>query len=679
MKRVGLRKYSAILATSVLVIILIVPIVGPVRYESTSPVDIGAPEVKTIVAYTPHAPFNITCNQDFIDQGWPGSGTAGEPYLIEGLNITSEEQGIWVFNTTAHFIIQNCFLWDTNYTGVSGSAVLNSSHATVYNNVFKGGSSGLYIVNSTDLMITHNVFNNMALGGAIFGGLINDTVIAYNTVLGGTGSSGISLFLTHNVTVASNVLYDIDNEGISIWGGDPDCRLENNTVMGKAQDDLGFKAWSGISIRDSGGMTVVRNNVSNFMWGYYFWNTLDLNVIDNVAHDSGSGFYVITSEDSTFTGNVFVDCRDGAYFETSNRCTFENNAISGNVSYGSAVVLYNSEDCLVHQNTISSGSFGVTIHMSKRCNVTENYIETRDWGIGFSDFQTHIPGPEGPPLDCLVQDNELVGCDFVFELQYLVGFRQTIVDNTVNGKPFGYFYKAESTTIHGEAFGSMTLAVCEDVLVMGGSFHNTTTGLELLHSTNCRIENVEVTNSTCGVRLYNATLCEVRNSHLHHNVVPEMYGPPTGTGIILESSKNCTLYLNDVHHNVDGITLYSTVDSLVTDNLIYNNTAIGIRVSGSCARNQLYGNQIGWNGQNADCGAASNSWDDGVGQGNAWSDYDGEGPYEVETAGRDDYPTLLTEITRAPSPIEIDAALALAIVGGVGVAAVAVIFMRRRN
>jgi len=45
---------------------------------------------QTGAAYTSHAPITISSNADFSTQGWPGSGTVDDPYVIEGLNITSD-------------------------------------------------------------------------------------------------------------------------------------------------------------------------------------------------------------------------------------------------------------------------------------------------------------------------------------------------------------------------------------------------------------------------------------------------------------------------------------------------------------------------------------------------------------------------------------------------------------
>ncbi|MFW9976134.1 MAG: hypothetical protein ACFFDQ_12760, partial [Candidatus Thorarchaeota archaeon] len=69
-------------------------------------------------SYAPHGPIFITSNQDFIDQGWPGNGSESNPYMIEGLNITSPQICIEIRNVDVHFTVKDCYLQPTalNYT-----------------------------------------------------------------------------------------------------------------------------------------------------------------------------------------------------------------------------------------------------------------------------------------------------------------------------------------------------------------------------------------------------------------------------------------------------------------------------------------------------------------------------------------------------------------------------------
>jgi len=72
-------------------------------------------------AYVPqtllnHTPIIITEEQDFIDYGFLGNGSATNPYIIENLNIsTSEETAIAIYNVSVFYVIRNCFVKADRY------------------------------------------------------------------------------------------------------------------------------------------------------------------------------------------------------------------------------------------------------------------------------------------------------------------------------------------------------------------------------------------------------------------------------------------------------------------------------------------------------------------------------------------------------------------------------------
>ena len=62
------------------------------------------------VSYITSDSIEITSNSDFLNQGWPGTGTLEDPYVIENLQIISDRICISISGTTDHFIIKNCSL-----------------------------------------------------------------------------------------------------------------------------------------------------------------------------------------------------------------------------------------------------------------------------------------------------------------------------------------------------------------------------------------------------------------------------------------------------------------------------------------------------------------------------------------------------------------------------------------
>lgn len=94
--------------------------------------------------YQNHQPIFIKGNTNFSAtaavEGWNGNGTAADPYIIEGLQMTSSpnETLIRIQNTDVHFRIINCHLIGGDhglyFTNVSHGEILqtNISNAAIY-------------------------------------------------------------------------------------------------------------------------------------------------------------------------------------------------------------------------------------------------------------------------------------------------------------------------------------------------------------------------------------------------------------------------------------------------------------------------------------------------------------------------------------------------------------------
>ncbi|MHA1345451.1 MAG: hypothetical protein ACTSO3_03560, partial [Candidatus Heimdallarchaeaceae archaeon] len=69
-------------------------------------------------AYVTSDPLFIDNDSDLAGNSTSGSGTVGDPYVIENLSIvTSEDTGIEILSTTKNFVIRNCFI-DANLYGI---------------------------------------------------------------------------------------------------------------------------------------------------------------------------------------------------------------------------------------------------------------------------------------------------------------------------------------------------------------------------------------------------------------------------------------------------------------------------------------------------------------------------------------------------------------------------------
>ena len=82
---------------------------------------------------TPHSPIIITCDGNFSDYGFPGNGSAVNPFIIENYNITTNDEiGISILDTTKFFIIRNCYIdayrrgIDIENTAIGTASIINN-------------------------------------------------------------------------------------------------------------------------------------------------------------------------------------------------------------------------------------------------------------------------------------------------------------------------------------------------------------------------------------------------------------------------------------------------------------------------------------------------------------------------------------------------------------------------
>ena len=286
----------------------------------------------------PHEPIVIKSDEDFLDCGFPGTGTKEDPFIIENLNITtSVEAGISINSTSKHFIIRNCYI-DSRKFGVFIQYVSTGTTSVINNTFFYHSMHGIFMYLTDNALIAnntcaHNNFlgiflntcnNSVIKGNVLFdnteGGLcledslhplIEDNYIYDNTYFGGIRllltnsaeirnntlqfdrSNGIQLVLSNNSIVADNFFLYCLNGILLRWS-------ENNEVFNNTCITGGY----GIIIVDSNTSTIISNNFTNNYAGIYFLRSLNFAVINNSCYDNVYGMSIFNSNTSTFSYNI---------------------------------------------------------------------------------------------------------------------------------------------------------------------------------------------------------------------------------------------------------------------------------------------------------------------------------------------------------------------------------------
>ncbi len=233
-----------------------------------------------------HDPILIDGNEDFAAQaaaeGWPGDGTQGDPYIIEGLEIDLEKQGkgaIDVRNTDVHFIIRDCYLHN------GGQAWLNSN-AQGY---------GIIARNVRNMRVERTIavecFEGIWLKGT------QDSVLHFNDVSHNSGH-GISFESSHRNTVEYNLCRKERDDGILVgrgFGASDENIIRHNVFAENGTSGLNLSA---------GSRNVIYGNVFDEGNGMHVMAIVKNNTLYNEETGSGNWWHGHTSPDEDKDGIV---------------------------------------------------------------------------------------------------------------------------------------------------------------------------------------------------------------------------------------------------------------------------------------------------------------------------------------------------------------------------------------
>ncbi|MHA1909017.1 MAG: right-handed parallel beta-helix repeat-containing protein, partial [Candidatus Thorarchaeota archaeon] len=206
------------------------------------------------------AAITVTNNGGFTSAGFTGSGIEGNPYVLDGVTITtvSGGRGISITDTTSHFIIQNCIINLTSVISNYGIYLNNVDNGTIFNCTVIGTPSGLYADYSADINVTLTTVRDGTSAG-IHILRTPDVDLINNTVIDILGYRGIQLYLTPNTTISGNLINRINYDSAlsSSWG--IDCQETHNLTISNNEIRSTMRG-SGINI-EVGDNVVMDSNV----------------------------------------------------------------------------------------------------------------------------------------------------------------------------------------------------------------------------------------------------------------------------------------------------------------------------------------------------------------------------------------------------------------------------------
>jgi len=268
----------------------------------------ATPATKEIKDYS-HNPIWINSDSDMINMAqsnnWNGSGTASDPYIIEGYYINAENYGygIIISNVSLYFVIRNNTIVDSilngqfnvNYTIGEGILINNTKNGVIENNTIEfNENQGIFIRNSQNIKVCNNDIESNSWG--ILAADSNDINIENNKIIKNQGS-GVFLIRNYNTKIYDNIIYK-NSDGLELINSNYND-VHNNSMDGT---DTGYM---GMFIDSSSQNQIKNNTIRDFVYGLYLNNTSASNYIlgNIILRNSMYGVYA----GANTSGNVIYD------------------------------------------------------------------------------------------------------------------------------------------------------------------------------------------------------------------------------------------------------------------------------------------------------------------------------------------------------------------------------------
>lgn len=309
--------------------------------------------------------YDITHEDNFTQFGFSGSGTQGDPYLLEG-NSTTYDLGniIEISDQTAYWKIKSCdfvssstsrygiridnsnngIIEGCTFTTIRGIYAYRANNTLISNCIMDGCDYGTYMHDSYFIEVSDNFMQDMT-NAVFFSDAPNTTIqrnefdIAYYAIrdnglsdysvchensirnLYGTGAgiyvSSSYMNITNNLIVNTTSYGIYDNAAYSYYQ-----RIENNTLIDIGDYGIYQDYNSFCTIRNN----KLRNIGDHAIYLDYIWSfTVEGNEIANTTY---RGIDIVSGEDVLIQNNILNTFFDyGFFFINTNSCVVTDNKI----------------------------------------------------------------------------------------------------------------------------------------------------------------------------------------------------------------------------------------------------------------------------------------------------------------------------------------------------------------
>ena len=306
-----------------------------------------------------HRPIVIQSDEDFLKYNFPGSGTVGDPFIIEDYEIQTEDfYAIYIGNVSKSFIVRNNYL-QTSREGIF-IALSSPNKAIITNNTFDCKGIGVKIWDTSGCDINNNTFKDCVVGVTIW------SLTSYTTWI--------------ECNIVNNTFINISQDAITLFKINK-AVIEDNKCIFTEGYEKGDKWRRGFYFGSTGNITLKNNDLSNMgitMLNYELDSYLSHNVENNMVNGKEFGYFTNINNEtfhSTEYGQLyFVNC---SFIDVED--SFLKNCSLG-INYAF------SSNCSASWNSFTNSEYsGITVIGSKGINLSWNFFDNNNYGVYIID------------------------------------------------------------------------------------------------------------------------------------------------------------------------------------------------------------------------------------------------------------------------------------------------------
>ncbi len=346
--------------------------------------------IKITGSHVQHDPVSIVGDNQLVAmaqaEGWPGDGSASNPYVIEGYYITANgsftgytgSYALGLVDTTKYVVIRNN-IFNSSITSASVGVYLQGvKNIVVENNIFEDTlTNGVDLLESMAITVTNNSFQAVQFSG-VYTVEVNQTTISGNTFANSTIRVDTA---TSDVIIDNNVFQNVYSTSygrvsISIGGSggafNKNLRITNNyfdniaetitmtnvtNILIQNNTFIRMRTYV-ISVSEVAGATVTNRLI-----------TITNNTFANSAMNGAVTINVRGLQDSMIDNNVFNNITmGGVLLEKSTNVTISHNLFQKmSTNTGSASIIdisLGSTNIVIMDNIIKSSKARTAIYVS---------------------------------------------------------------------------------------------------------------------------------------------------------------------------------------------------------------------------------------------------------------------------------------------------------------------------